>query len=560
MRILGLFLVVLPHVAVGAEPLLQWQPHDLAFTATREHPWWEFPVRAAFHREGARDPQLTVEGFWDGGNAWVVRVALPSAGRWTWHTQSADPGMHDRRGEISVAAPNAEQLAANPNLRGSLRVAADRRHFEHADGTPFFLLASTLWAANTARCGLGANQDGPFYQHLADRKSKGFTTILMQYFHGYGDYPDSPGHRNEGGKPYLEDDRAKLNPLHFQALDTRLDALWREGFVAAIPTTWWGKTKRCVFTVEDARRMSTYCAVRYGAFNAIWSLSGEYQYAFKDCGWMPANFTALGEAVQQHNPYHRPLSIHPSGQITWPPPHNVQSSLPFHGQSWLDHHWLQTGQSRDRMFNIVTRLAENRALTAPVPVFCSEAFYEQASDEDRAYHTRWQVWSAFLNGAAGFGYGAQGLWQFFDPADAEGETGKQTGREVPWREAQQFAGSAQIIHARNLLTKLDWWTLTPARDRLLVDGKRNPLTTGTDLSPPQAAVVGGDTWIVYLPRENSTRSIALSVERERDWSIRWIDPRTGAETPATIAKSQQGTILLPSRPSPAAEDWVSLLE
>lgn len=87
------------------------------------------------------------------------------------------------------------------------------------------------------------------------------------------------------------------------------------------------------------------------------------------------------------------------------------------------------------MSNIVTRLAENRALQLALPVFCSEAYYEPAADPETAYHARWQVWTAMLNGAAGYGYGAEGVWQFFDQIDPLGETGKQTKVSVPWREA-----------------------------------------------------------------------------------------------------------------------------
>lgn len=292
-----------------------------------------------------------------------------------------------------------------------------------------------MGAGNTERCGLGTNEDGPFFEHLADRHAKGFNAILMQCIHGYGDYPDAQAHRNEGGYAFLERDPARLSPAYFQALDRRMQALWQRGFVAAVPTMWWGKTKKSLFTPEDARRISIYVAARYGTFNSLWSLSGEYQYTFADCGWKPDDFSALGVEVQQCNPWHHPLSIHPSARLDWKTPHNCQSSRPFHGETWLDHHWLQTGQSVDRLFNIVTRLAENRALTPAMPVFCSEPYYERADDADSAYHTRWQIWTAILNGAAGYGYGAQGVWQFLDPSDPQGETGKRVSEAVPGREA-----------------------------------------------------------------------------------------------------------------------------
>jgi hypothetical protein len=154
-------------------------------TAEREHPWWEFPVRARFQRDGGGET-LTVEAYWDGGRRWVLRTALPKPGVWLWRTESADGGLSGQSGRIAVVAPPEDRVRANPNLRGQVRVASSGRHFEYADRTPFFLLADTLWAGNTARCGLGTDGTGPFTDHLADRKGKGFTAVLMQLIHGYG--------------------------------------------------------------------------------------------------------------------------------------------------------------------------------------------------------------------------------------------------------------------------------------------------------------------------------------------------------------------------------------
>ncbi|MBN2450919.1 MAG: DUF4038 domain-containing protein, partial [Lentisphaeria bacterium] len=465
-----------------------------------------------------------------------------------------------QRGRVEVRAPTEEEIRRNPNLRGHIEVSPDGRTFRYADGTPFFLLADTLWAGNTARCGLGEDRDGPFFRHLADRRAKGFTAILMQYFHGYGDYDDAPGHRNEGGRTFLGQPAARLNPAHFQALDRRLEALWGEGFVAAVPTTWWGKTRRCVCTVEDACRVSAYCAVRYGAFNGLWALSGEYQYAFPDCGWKAADFGALGATVQAHNPYRHPVSIHPSARLDWPAPHNVQSSRPFHGEAWLDHHWLQTGQSVDRLHNIPRRLAENRALTPARPVFCSEACYERVGDAESAYHTRWQVWTAFLCGAAGFGYGAHGVWQFYDPLDPEGETGKQTREVTEWRSAQQFPGASQVRHARDLLTGLAWWRLEPRREWLTVNGGPNPSPSARDLTPPHAASIPGEAVVIYVPRGNETRDLALTHLPGPSPRGRWFDPRTGVSAPCAGPGAGASTWALPRRPEPGDDDWVLVLE
>jgi hypothetical protein len=209
------------------------------------------------------------------------------------------------------------------------------------------------------------------------------------------------------------------------------------------------------------------------------------------------------------------------------------------------------------MFNIVTRLNENRSLAPAMPVFCSESYYERAADPDTAYHTRWQVWTAFLNGAAGYGYGAQGVWQFFDPDDPHGETGKKADGFVPWRQAAQFPGSAQARHARKLLTSLSWWNLRPRRDSLQVDGRPNPLPTSTDLTPAQVASIGDHTCVIYIPRGNAESRLILSDLSSQKCSGRWFNPRTGAFAGAA---SEVVVGALPPRPSPANEDWVLLVE
>ena len=406
----GLWITLMIATAAAEEPrvaspetidatAVQWQPIALRLSGSRPHPWWSFPVAIRFEHDSTGEI-LHVEGCWDGDRKWQVGFAPPRPGVWTWSSSSEDPGLDGHTGRIQVRRPTEEEIQANPNYRGHLRISETGRYFESADGTPRFLLADTLWAGNTARCGLGRDGQGPFYQYLEDRQAKGFNTVLMSLLHGFGDLPNHPsGDRNEGGHAFQQGDLHRLNALYFQALDQRMQAIWDRGFVGAHPIMWWGKTRNCVFDLAWAVRVTAYCAARYAAYPGLWSLSGEYQYAFADCGWTPQAFHELGAAVQRHNPLQRPLSIHPSARLDWDLPHNCQSSRPYHDAEWLDHNWLQTGQGRERMFNIVARARENRALTPARPVFCSEACYDVSDDPDQAYQARWQAWVALLNGS-----------------------------------------------------------------------------------------------------------------------------------------------------------------
>jgi hypothetical protein len=58
---------------------------------------------------------------------------------------------------------------------GPIRVAADRRHFEYADGTPFFWLGDTWWMGLSHRL----HFPDEFAQLAADRKAKGFNVIQI---------------------------------------------------------------------------------------------------------------------------------------------------------------------------------------------------------------------------------------------------------------------------------------------------------------------------------------------------------------------------------------------
>lgn len=145
---------------------MQWSVFEVALTAHEAHDWWTFPVLVTFVHEGGTE--ISVEGFWDGDRTWRVRFMPALSGVWQWTTQSEDAGLDGQSGQIDVQQPSATAIEENPNLRGHIRISENGRFFEYTDGTPFFMLGDTLWAGNTARCDLGAQNDGPFFQYLRD--------------------------------------------------------------------------------------------------------------------------------------------------------------------------------------------------------------------------------------------------------------------------------------------------------------------------------------------------------------------------------------------------------
>jgi hypothetical protein len=168
---------------VGAAPVHTWETVEITLHAANVSTDPYAGAQVWVDLEGPGFSQRCY-GFWDGGNTFRVRVMATAPGTWTWRSgsQFADSGLSGQSGTFEAIPWTQAQQQANPNRRGQVRIAGNRRHFEYADGTPFFPLADTLWAGNTERCGLGAREDGPFFQYLADRQAKGGLGVNAQLF------------------------------------------------------------------------------------------------------------------------------------------------------------------------------------------------------------------------------------------------------------------------------------------------------------------------------------------------------------------------------------------
>ncbi len=558
MRSLFLLMTLVPLLAAApARAVKQWAIHELSFTASGDYanPYLEQDpplLQVTFEQAGAR---LVLEGFWDGGKTWKVRFAPPRPGEWRWRSQSKDAGLDGREGVLRAAAPSSSEIAANANYRGHIHPHG--RYFVYADGTPFFWLGDTLWAMGSARCGLGARRDGPFYIWLADRKAKGFTVAFAEFAElTEGNEGGLPFPRGAGPTPALAD----LNPAYFQSFDARVEAVWEAGMVLAAHPMWVGKHHGLRFA--DVRRFTRYLLARYGAYNLVWSLSGEYQYSYGQPGerWARRDWSALGAAVATFNPYRHPVSLHPSGQLwsersRWPREAYGQSSgAEFHAEPWLDHNWTQTGHAVEKLWLVVSRTREDYARVPAKPTIHSEGFYENHWDTGaRPEHVRWQAWAAFLNGAAGHGYGAHGLWGFYDPAvvkpDSRDHLKKTPWDRSTWRQALAYPGSGQLRHFASYMGSIEWWTLEPRYDRVLVEGAPPEIKNLTD---PHMAASAAGLHVVYVPVGNAGRKLEILLPATGRWTAQRINPRNGAVEPLPgHVEGWRWRI-----PVPDAQDWV----
>ena len=549
----------------GLDTVKQWSINELTFVASKRPAWNVFPLCATF-RNGST--QVAIDGYWDGGQTWRVRFTLPHPGAWEWTTTSPDPGLDGETGSLLCEPPSEVDIERNPNYRGHLRISDSGRYFTYADGTPFLYLGDTCWEMNETRCGLGDNEDGPFYVWMNDRKRKGFTVVNHWIYASGHPRPDQEiPSSNEGGGPFAVEDGAyvfdEIEAPYYQHTDQRWRALWTSGFVMAGPPTWFAKPRHCM-TLEQAQSFSRYVMARYGAFNLVWALSGEYSFGahFGHVPWdQTETWNALGSSVAAHNPYHHPISIHPG-----PANFHASSSVEFHHSGWLDHNWLQTGQYPEGLHRVAVWARADHERAPTRPVLHAEGYYESFPDPPgriaaNSYQARFQPWVAFLNGACGAVYGACSIWCFHEPSDPRSYYYRDGS---DWRTVLDLDGARQMKHIADFLNALEWWELVPQRERIMVNGSPAPIPTDEDISPPHCAAIEGKVYVIYVPEGNAANTLTLSQLPGGSIIAQWYDPRTGAYRSINAGKpvepDGENRYTLPPRPSPSDGDWVCLIE
>lgn len=192
---------------VGARNLYRsytqtWRPAEIQIEAANDHadPYRDLDLAATFTGPGGQE--LTMPGFWDGGDTWRVRFAPPAPGVWSYVTSStdtSDAGLHDRTGEVVVGAYTGAQ---GIYTRGFLQRGDGARYLEYRDGTPFF------WAAETHTFGLSREQWSSStdpsvssqFRSMVDAAARdGFSVYQTGLFIGELGDAGGTGTSNEGG-------------------------------------------------------------------------------------------------------------------------------------------------------------------------------------------------------------------------------------------------------------------------------------------------------------------------------------------------------------------------
>lgn len=506
------------------------------------------PVHGLFEHtvnDGPRDPSATVKveirgpksshaihAFWDVGTTWKFRFSPPHPGRYTFHI---DMSPHSGAFRASGRGGSTELDRHGPPV-----LSPNRRYFTHADGKPWFFLSDTAWN------GALFATEVEWEQYLKTRVAQRFTAIQFvttQWRAGRRDVNGNVAFRVENG-------RLVLIPAFFQRLDQRVAAIRRHGLVP-LPVMLWALTSRdkespgVSLTTPLAAQLATYINARYAAYSTLWFLGGDGNYE----GANAQRWRDIGRAVFPPNLDRRPVSLHPGGmRDPWPG---------LKDEPWLDFLTYQSGHGDSPAkwrWQAEQGLANGARLTPTRPVLDAEPDYEGHV----AYNSKQVITDAVVRRAvysslfsappAGITYGAHGVWFWSRkaevPLDHPG-----SGVALPWSQCLAYPGAQQMKVLRDLFDRIPWHTLRPDPKPAAAhkpDAQySNPIQT--------LRSEDGKLALVYLPN-NPSFQLDLS-QFKGALKAEWLDPRTGAATPAGKHKPVSAAEFK----TPGPGDWLLLL-
>jgi hypothetical protein len=529
--------------AAEERPATAGTPTEWSYTSGKQYadPFNEVDVDAIVSLPAGGEER--VPGFWAGGSTWTVRYAPPSPGVYHIRSVSSDAknrDLHDQALTLHVEA----YAGTNAHYKhGPLKIAADGRHFEHADGTPFFWLGDTWWMGLCKRMSW---PDG-FETLTADRVRKGFTMVQIVA----GLYPDMPWYdergANEAGYPW-ERDFARINPAYFDMADVRIQHLADHGLAACI-VGFWGYFIP-LMGMDKVKKHWRNLIARWSAYPVVWCLAGEGTMPYylsktkeQDALTQKHGLTELAKYVRATDPHHHPVTIHPSSA----------ARECVDDPSVIDFDMLQTGHSdRQSVPNTIETVNRELAATPKMPVLIGEVCYEGIQEASRQEVQRFMFWSALLSGTGGHTYGANGIWQVNTREKPYGLSphGHSWGGP-PWEVAAALPGSGQLGMAKALLMRYTWWKLEPKPDMI------DPRWSKEDYWKPFAAEIPGQAVFAFLPASYSGstfRNLKASAYRAF-----FFNPADGSETEiGSITPDASGSWKIAE--VPIFQDWVVVLE
>ncbi len=276
---------------------------------------------------------IEIDGFWDGGDVWKVRMAPTQVGTWTY-TISGNNSAFSQSGSFECIESDSKGfIVKNPDHPYT---------FMYEDGTPWMWKGETSWRGMLST----VPYESRWKEYIDLRAEQGYNAvqfILVSYIRGDAFWANEGGTIftvNSSGKNYDE-----LNPEYFKWVDRRIEYALSKGILPVFLFTWAQEFVK--FSQSQFENFSEYIVSRYAAYNVFWCISGEYNETYNEFGTPQSVWRHHGLHVKDIDPYDHLITLHPTGRT---------SSREFGHEDWFGFVMQQTGYwhndvKRDRVFN-----------------------------------------------------------------------------------------------------------------------------------------------------------------------------------------------------------------
>ncbi len=447
-------------------------------------------------------------------------------------------------GLACVSAAMSAPVAAQSLPR--LAVSENKRFLVQADGTPFFWLGDTAWELFHR---LSREDAERYLRNRAERRFTVIQAVALAELDGLH-APNAYGER-----PLLDNDPTRPNEAYFAHVDWIVRKANSLGLYVGLLPTWgdkwnkkWGVGPE-IFTPENAEAYGRWLGTRYKDAGVIWIVGGDRPI---ESDAHRAIVAATARGLRAGDGGAHLITFHPNG--------GHGSAEWFHDADWLDVNMRQNGHTPDFTGHYdKTRVDYDRTPTKPVldgePIYEDHpvAFNAKQLGHSMASDVRRPLYWNLFTGAFGHTYGHHSVWQMWTP-----------GRDpvnaplMPWHEAIEQPGAAQMQHGRALMESRPFLTRVPD-DGVLVESRVPTAMPGTGRYHFTATRDTAGTYaMVYAPvgRPFRVRMSVITGARVKAW---WFNPRTGEATIiGTFPNSGERTFTPPD----AGEmiDWVLVLD
>lgn len=302
----------------------KWEFTDISFKVKEDKSVNHFVDSYIYAIFTNGDKKLTVHGFYDDNNTFVIRFMPTVEGIWKYTTYSNVDELNKLSGEIEATAPKE-------NVHGLVQVD-HKYHFAFSDKTPFYPFGTTAYVWNYQKPEIQA-------ETLETLKKAPFNKLRMCVFPKHYDY----NLREPEMTPFLGDiehgfDLTQFDSKFFHKLEAQILELQKLNIEVDLilfhPYDRWGFSKM----PEDVdMRYVSYVIARLSAFRNIWwSLANEFDLLT----WKANTFwDKVFNKLVDEDPYNHLRSIH-----NWHcPPYHYRSKSHWydHKKDWVSHVSIQ---------------------------------------------------------------------------------------------------------------------------------------------------------------------------------------------------------------------------